>query len=148
MFNQKGSVYLYHTKSNHMAYLSADRVKAIRSEIKKAFPAFKFSITRENHSGVRIIIAEGPIPFRKDIEQVNNYYIKEAHTGAAKDVLLTINKIANEGVTYYETGDYGNQPSHYVWIQVGTYDAPYRMILNNEVGRPIGVVKLKTLKAA
>ena len=43
-----------------MAYLSAEDVKHIRVALKKEFPQYKFSVTRDHHLGVNINFMEGP----------------------------------------------------------------------------------------
>ena len=43
-----------------MAYLSAEDVKHIRVALKKEFPQYKFSVTRDHHLGVNINFMKGP----------------------------------------------------------------------------------------
>ena len=114
-------------------YISiSERVKKIRERIKKEFPDYKFSITRDNN-GVRISIISAPLNFlepepegTKNIS-VNNYYIDEHYKDypQLRDALKKINDIASEGITHHETSDYGRQPSFYVWISVGSWDKPF-----------------------
>lgn len=123
-----------------MAYLSAERVKEIRTQLKKEFPSFKFSITRDNWSGIKISILESNVDFNlgeSTYKQVNEYYIERSYTGQAKEVLMRILSIAHEGVTYHETGDYGNQPSFYVSINIGQWDKPYKQIGKEVLGMPM-----------
>ena len=108
-----------------MGYISTERVKEIRTELKNTFPNFKFSITKDDHSGVRINILKGNVDFERDHVSVNHYYINEHFQGEQARVLNKINEVANKGVTYRETGDYGTQPSHYVYITIGKWDKPY-----------------------
>jgi hypothetical protein len=117
-----------------MGYITTERVKEIRNKIKQGFPKFKFSITREHHSTVNIDILESPIDLlpdkEKKYEQVNCYYIREHYENypEIKDILLKINDIANDGVKYHETGDYGFQPSFYVNISIGRWDKPLKIL--------------------
>ena len=111
-----------------MAYITTERVKEIREQLKKEFPDIKFSITRENYSGVRICIMESSIDFNCDYKQVTNYHIKNTYTGRAAEVLSRVNDIANFGVKIYDTADYGNQPDFYVWLNIGKWDKPYIQI--------------------
>lgn len=108
-----------------MSYISTEQVKEIRQTLKKQFPKTKFSITRENYSGVAIRIIKSNVNFQKEYQQVNQYYIAEHYTGAERELLLGIYEIASAGTTYRETGDYGSQPSHYVWITIGSWDKPF-----------------------
>ena len=68
-----------------MAYISTENVKAIRTEIKKVFPAkkgWKFSITKEHHSGVHVNIMESKVnldPEHKGNYGVNEYYIDDIY---------------------------------------------------------------------
>ena len=49
-----------------MAYIEKERVAEIRVELKKLFPQFKFSVTRQNYSSVNIKIMKGDIDFFDD----------------------------------------------------------------------------------
>lgn len=108
-----------------MSYISSEQVKEIRTTLKKQFPKTKFSITRQHYSGVKISILASDIDFGVDYKQVNEFYIKENYSGNQKDVLSKIYEIASNGTTFYETGDYGTQPSHYVWISIGEWNKPF-----------------------
>jgi hypothetical protein len=44
-----------------MPYISTDETKLIRNNLKKKFPEFKFSVTTEHHSTLRIVILSGPL---------------------------------------------------------------------------------------
>lgn len=110
-----------------MGYLSAERVKEIRTQLKKEFTGFKFSVTRSHYSGVRIVILEAPIKMTDSAYvQVNEYYIESNYEGQAREILLRIRDIANNGVTYNETADYGTQPSFYIWINIGDWNKPFK----------------------
>lgn len=110
-----------------MAYISKERVKEIRTTLKAMFPKTKFSITVQNYSGVAIDILKSNIDFAVAYKQVNEYYITENYTGAQRDMLLAINNIASYGQRFHETGDYGTQPSHYVWITIGRWNKPFEV---------------------
>ena len=90
-----------------------ERVAQIRAKLKEKYPYIKFSITKDGYNGVNIRILEAPIDFSDKENQ------------QAKAALKDIEDIASEGVTYRETGDYGNQPDFYVWVRVGTWDKPF-----------------------
>jgi hypothetical protein len=109
-----------------MTQTTTQRVKTIRNELKNALPAYKFSVTKRYYNGVSIVILSGPAKLTEEnTEQVNVYYIDEQPEGVKKNVLNVVNKIASEGVTYRETGDYGTQPDFYVNIRIGEYNRPY-----------------------
>lgn len=111
-----------------MGYITSERVKEIRNELKTLFPAFKFSITREHYSTVHIAIIEAPFSMtEKEYETVNIYHISSRENSPAKDVLEKVLSIAQSGVKYYETGDYGTQPSFYVDITIGKWDKPFKL---------------------
>jgi hypothetical protein len=111
-----------------MAYISSERVKEIRTTLKSQFPKVKFSIRREHGSGVRISVLSSEVNFGADYKQVNEYYINEHYSGEQAKLLSKIYEVASEGTTYRETGDYGTQPSHYVWITIGEWNKPYQVI--------------------
>jgi len=105
---------------------SAEKVAQIREKIKKEFPDSKFLISKSGYSGINITIMSAPIDLLKGGKSgtgniINNYYIKESYKDnvEARDYLLKVYEIASEGVTWRETGDYGNQPSFYVYIYIG-----------------------------
>jgi hypothetical protein len=115
-----------------MAYkTTTDRVAEIREELKKEFPDFKFSIRKDGYNGVRISILSAPIDLMEGETEkyvsVNTYYINEHYKDRpqAREALSKIYEIASRGVTYRETGDYGTQPSFYVWINIGSYEKPF-----------------------
>lgn len=127
-----------------MAYISSERVAEIRKELKATFPNYKFSVTNDNHSGVNIAILEAPIMLTdRTYEQVNVYYVRDIKDTEKRTVIEIIVGIANKGVKYYETGDYGTQPSHYTHITIGQWDKPFKMALYNEKGKTVGFVKVK-----
>ncbi len=114
-----------------MGYISSEQVKTIRESIKKEFPKFKFSVTRQDFSTVCIAIMESPIDFGKTYAQVNHYHYASqwGHNQDAKTLFEKIMKIVEEtaAVEYYETGDYGNQPNYYTHLAIGKWDKPYQV---------------------
>mgnify|MGYP006266484321 CR=1 FL=1 len=109
-----------------MGYITKEQVQEIRQTLKSTFPKTKFSITRVDYSGVRIVIRQSDVNFDVEYKQVNEYYIDKNYTGSQRDMLKTIRNVASKGVTYRETGDYGHQPSHYIWINIGEYDRHFQ----------------------
>ena len=111
-----------------MPYITKENITEKRKAIKKAFPKFKFSITRKNYSTIDINILEGNIDFGTNYEHVNHFYIKEHYSDKPeiRDVLLKIYNIAdsNNGVET-EDADYGTVPKFYIDISIGNWDKPY-----------------------
>ena len=106
-----------------MAYISSENVAQKRKQIKAAFPGYKFSITRNNSSGICVDILAGPI-----YQQVNTFYIKEHYAAkpALQKLLLGIYEIAAAGKTTGDyDSDYGFIPSFYVNISIGTWSKDY-----------------------
>lgn len=109
-----------------MPYISSERVAEIRKQIKKEFPAFKFSITCRHYSQVVIKILAGPLDFGTTKMNVHRYYIKEHFAGQALEMMNRIHEIANKGnYTVVIDGDYGAVPSFYVDISIGDWDKEY-----------------------
>ena len=122
-------------KDKKMGYISSESVKQIRTAVKKEFPQFRFSITREDHSTVRIIITKGPIYFTTNIRsdyardhvEFNAYHPEQTQDENLRLMFQKISEICSniDPVKYRETGDYGNQPNYYTTIKLGEYSKPY-----------------------
>ena len=105
---------------------TTERVKEIRTQLKSEFPEIKFSVTKRDWNGVSISIMQSPYDLtEKQHEQVNQWRINDWYEGKAKEILSKIYQIANLGVSYRETGDYGTQPDFYVSINIGQWNKPY-----------------------
>ena len=111
-------------------------MKAKRQEILAAFPrkaGWKVSVTKEHHSGIRVVFLEGPVPLtdRPDgHQQINHYHIDRcAVSTEAATVFVKAKRIASAGnYTVVEDSDYGSVPRFYVSINVGRWDTPYRVV--------------------
>ena len=114
-----------------MPSISTSIVKAKRQAIKKAFPAFKFSVTIHNYSSIRCIIKSGPIAMLDEgvtDEQVNHYWIDDHYEDKPEvlDILTRVQDILGSGNCIESTdGDYGNIPSFYTSLSIGSWDKPY-----------------------
>jgi hypothetical protein len=115
-----------------MPLIKTEEVANIRKQLKDKFPNWKFSVTRDGHSRVSIVILSGPLHFEfkdgRNHQQVNEYYIEENHTGEWKEFLLEIYKIAksqNYNPSIVEDSDYGHVPSYYISMSIGDWDKPY-----------------------
>ncbi len=117
-----------------MPYITTEEVKAKRNVIKKEFPNFKFSITRENHSSINVAIMEGNLDLMESSERsytsVNQFYIDKnyEHSPEIRDLLKAVYRIAAESQTelVYD-GDYGSVPTFYVNMTIGKWDRPYKL---------------------
>lgn len=119
-----------------MPYIATDDVKVRREAIKKAFPRFKFSITREHHSSISVDILEAPFNMitnkeNRPYEQVNHYYIAEHYKDypQIKEVLEKIYHIMASGNHIIaEDADYGSIPAFYTNISIGRWDKPFKVV--------------------
>lgn len=120
-----------------MAYINAQQVKEKRQKIKKEFPSkdgWKFSITNQNHSTIKLAILQAPYDMLKDEYKergyisVNYYHIADNYNGRLKDDLQKMYTILNEGnfdksdlmVDYHHVG-------FYVDITIGSWDKGFKV---------------------
>lgn len=111
-----------------MSYISTQQVKEIREQLKASFPKTKFSVKREHYSVVRIAILKSDVDFGTDYKTINECWIEENFAGEQKELLLKVYSIASTGTRYFETSDYGTQPSHYVWMTIGSCEKNFECI--------------------
>ena len=115
-----------------MPFIEVSKVAEIRNQLKKALPAFKFSVTREHYTCLNVSIVSGPVDFGKPYEQINQYYIKDSYKDQPEvmQVLLKVNAICSkdEKIEFVDA-DYGSVPNFYFHLSVGKWDKPY--LLNN-----------------
>jgi len=111
-----------------MPYITTEEVKAIRQAIKKAFPGYKFSITKEHYSGINISVLSGPIDFGKDYMPINNYhyerYYGQEQVEFLKKVFETIYSVKEKKIIS-EDGDYGSIPNYYLNVSIGSWCKEY-----------------------
>ena len=131
-----------------MAYISANEVKAIRTELKAQFPNFKFSVKKGyNGSSVDVTVVEGPVDFaeifndayalERKYAQINQYHLYNygKHEQFFEQILKII-KIAPAlvgGRAWFDDSDSMVDYFHtayYIHINVGAWDRPY--ICNRE----------------
>lgn len=125
-----------------MAYINAEDVKAIRKELKEAFPKFKFGV-RKTSSGMRVdvTIKQGPTDF-SDIFRGDRYaQINPYHTGMYGEhsnffeQVLDIMKTApmrgngyNKDTGWYDKSDAMTDyfdTAYYMSLNVGDFNKPY-----------------------
>jgi hypothetical protein len=118
-----------------MAYIKPEQVKSIRDQIKKAYPNYKWSVTRRHHSTVVIILQESDLPVDTHM-QVNQYYLKESEklTTKGKLIFQHILEICNSVESCYDRNagdpyaDYGDS-SYFIDLDIGQWDKPHKIIL-------------------
>ena len=131
-----------------MAYITADDVKAIRSELKVAFPKWKFSVRKDNSLAVAVTILRGTVDFSEGFVnsyngkkhcQVNHYWIDSNWTNLeARAALNKINEImhnapgrANADRKFYNNSDIMTDyfdTAFYTHLQVGAWDKDYETV--------------------
>lgn len=112
-----------------MPYISKEKVKEIRNELKKTFPKVKFSVRKDN-SSVDISIMESPFDFGENTN-VNHYYINDHFEDKKQaEFLQKVSDIATNGQKQESfDGDYGSIPNYYVSIRIGKWNKPHKTIV-------------------
>ena len=123
-----------------MAYISADDVKAIRTELKAAFPSWKFGVRKESGGlAVAVTIKQGTCSFEgKTNAQVNNYWI-DSHWTDAEDamVLKRVSEIMHNapgragGKVFFDHSDAMTDYFHtafYTHLSIGSWNKPYQVV--------------------
>ena len=123
-----------------MAYISATDVKAIRTELKQAFPKWKFAVRKGSGSlSVDVTVLQGTAQFEgKTYQQVNQYWI-DSHWADAQDraVLNQINEIMHNapgragGKVFFDESDAMTDYFHtafYTHLSIGAWDKPYTLL--------------------
>jgi hypothetical protein len=134
-----------------MAYISTEEVKAIRNELKKQLPEYKFSVRRLHHSKVSVSFTSGkafaPFPstnWEGETEftdpgetgyyQFNPYAIHSY--GENTDLLKKVQKIIKTapatvgGKGWYDNSDIYTDyfdTAYYFSIDLGQWDKPYQV---------------------
>lgn len=110
-----------------MPYITTEKVKEIRNELKKEFPQFKFSVRREHYSSVRVAIVSGPLDLGS-YTSVNHYYVKDHYKNQPEIcnfLLKIVDIIGREQRELVYDGDYGSVPTYYYSISIGNWDREY-----------------------
>ncbi len=111
-----------------MPYISSENVKIKRDLLKKTFPEFKFSVTRDNYSAISVNILSGKLAIEPTYQQVNYFQIA-AHfknEPELRDFLQKVYDIIDSGnETEDVSPDYGTVPRFYTNITIGRWDKPY-----------------------
>jgi hypothetical protein len=128
-----------------MAYISAEDVKAIRTELKQAFPTWKFAVRKGSGSlSVDVNVLQGTVDFSENFHtpeskhcQVNQYWIDSNWTNAeAKAALNKINEIMHNapgragGKVFFDESDAMTDYFHtafYTHLSIGAWNKPYAL---------------------
>ena len=128
-----------------MAYINAKEVKAIRQEIKKTFPDYKFSVRNENHTNVIVTIQKGPedligellkgvSEYDREYGSINHYhtdmYPKKHIKFIEKivEIIKTAPAKAGVGDVWFDKSDIMTDYFHtayYFSVNVGSWDKHY-----------------------
>ena len=135
-----------------MAYIDAKDVNHIRVALKKEFPQYKFSVTRDHHLGVMIAFMKGPrfaefesfdrythettIDNLDGHHQLNHFHTHFYGEDNAK-IIDKVSEIAHTapglagGKTYYNNNDIQSDyfdVAYYVSIHVGKWNKDYQIV--------------------
>jgi len=117
-----------------MAFVSQDKKKELAPQIKSVLKKYgmKGTIAVRNHMALVVTLTEGVIDFEVDRDhfQVNPYWVSKHHTGVARDFLVELVD-AMRGKDFYDNTDIMTDyfdVSHYVDIDVGRWNKPYRVV--------------------
>lgn len=117
-----------------MAYITADRTREIKKELKAKFPNLTFSVRREHYTSVDVAIVAGDVDFSdllnedgRTYKQLNHYYLD--NYGKHSQLFKDIYKIVDEGnynnsdsmTDYFDVG-------FYVDMSIGKWDKPYQYV--------------------
>ena len=136
-----------------MAYINAEDGNHIRVALKKEFPQYKFSVTRDHHLGVNINFMKGPRfaeyeyfdrysgEMKKDNldghHQINHFHLESFYGKENAEILGKVSDIAHTapglagGKKYYNNNDIQSDyfdVAYYVSISVGKWNKDYEIV--------------------
>ena len=136
-----------------MAYISTEEVAAIRKELKKELPQYKFSVKRCHHSSVTVAFMKGPAfaeytyfdryeGVEKDgvlegHEQLNHYHAESFYGAENAAIIKKVEEIIKTapvkagGRAWYDKSDAMTDyfdTAFYMSIHVGKWDKPYEVV--------------------
>lgn len=116
-----------------MPWITKEEVKAIRQNLKKQFPKFKFQVKGGNSTSLYVTLIEGSEAFSgKTVQQVNPYRYIDSFEGSELDLLDSIFKTIQNvkpRKTESEDSDYGSIPNYYLNVSIGSWVKPYKQIV-------------------
>jgi hypothetical protein len=126
-----------------MAYISAQDVAAIRTELKQAFPGWKFGVRKGAGSlSVDVTVLQGDVDFSENLQngyaQVNQYWINDHWKDAgAREALNKINEIMHNapgragGQKFFDESDAMTDYFHtafYTHLSIGAWNKNYALV--------------------
>lgn len=134
-----------------MAHITKEEVKAIREQLKKAFPTYKFSIKNAHHSEVIISLMKSDLDLENDIVEthyskevseyikngidkghfnINYYYLDRNWKGKSLDTFSKVYEIAKSQGWYDKSDSQADyfDTAYYISINVGQWDKPYEKL--------------------
>ena len=136
-----------------MAYINAEDVNHIRVALKKEFPQYKFSVTRDHHLGVNINFMKGPRFSEYEYfdrysgemktdnldghHQINHFHLESFYGKENAEILGKIHTISltapakNGGKVWYNNSDAMTDyfdTAYYVHISVGKWNKSYEVV--------------------
>tara|TARA_B110000503_G_C6789405_1_gene266657 strand:- start:56 stop:448 length:393 start_codon:yes stop_codon:yes gene_type:complete len=126
-----------------MAYISALEVKEIRKELKKEFPKYKFSVTKDS-CGVNVSLMSSPLDLQPEFNittdvysPINHYWLDDNWSAPVAKVFKKILKIiktapakAEGGEEWFDESDSMTDyfyTAFYINMQAGKWNKPYTM---------------------
>jgi hypothetical protein len=118
-----------------MAYISTERVKSIRDQIKNAYPRYKWSVSRRHGSTVVIVLQESDLPYDNAHQQINQYWLKQSEklTTKTKLIFQRVLEICNSVEACYNRNaedvgaDYADS-TYFIDLDIGQWDQPHKVI--------------------
>jgi hypothetical protein len=124
-----------------MAYISALEVKEIRKELKKEFPKYKFSVTKES-CGVSVALLASPLNLQPEFNSptdeyspINQYWLDDNWSAPVAKVFKKILEIiktapakAEGGEQWFDKSDSQTDyfyTAFYINMQAGKWNKPY-----------------------
>lgn len=127
-----------------MAYISATEVKAIREELKKEFPKYRFSVRKESGGlSVSVALTKGPKGLLETVgetwagsgyQQINHYHTGQygEYQGLFDKVVKVIKTApAKVGRGWYDNSDAMTDyfdTAYYIDVSVGKYGKGYQTV--------------------
>jgi hypothetical protein len=115
-----------------MPYLHKAYTTQVRQDLKKEFPQYKFSVRTVDNHKLQVIVVSGPVNLLNPgdrSERINHYYVDSHCVGfpEKRDFLHRVLSIMkrNHNDCVRTDGDYGNIPSFYLSLSIGSWDRPY-----------------------
>jgi hypothetical protein len=116
-----------------MAYVSPEKMEKVKCSIREAYPYFKWSISKEHHSTIRVTLLESDYDFSgylngQKYESVNHYWMRDCKDENVKNLFTDVLKIIKSDDFYDRSEpmtDYFDV-SYYISLSIGRYDKPYK----------------------